>query len=413
MAKILIVDDEADMRFALRQLLEELGHKVEEAGDGQEALAKFNENPSELVLLDLRLPGGMDGKEILLRLRAKDSRLPIFVITGYPGPGMAEDLRRAGAAQYFAKPFHHKDLIAAIAKALSLAALKAGGRSGERLATKLESPWRFAASASRTLAKPPFWSAAKIALIGVAAVLAAAPLLVLKTFRSQVLFYTLPSAHASAAVWAGGELWVADWYKQIIYRLRLNAKGFELARTHDLKGQHLTGLALAGRFAYSADSWSRLIRRHRVEPDFAVAQETPSPGPNPSCLHWDEKNLWSCDSVAGKIYLHRPDMSVAASYKTKGGRPVAIASDGAKLWIADSQTQEITRYRLDRELIPEKSWRFEEPQSRHPLSGLALGAGRLWIVRDGSPLLEARTLGQLSRFLDNKNPSVSGINQHP
>ena len=155
MANILIVDDEADMRFALRQLLEQIGHGVQEAGDGQEALAKLKENPADLVLLDLRLPGGMDGEEILSRIRAQDPGLPVFVIPGSPGPETAEELRRAGATQYFAKPFQHRDLVSAIDRALNLAALKTRGRSAERLASKLETSWP-----ARPAPTPPTGSAA-------------------------------------------------------------------------------------------------------------------------------------------------------------------------------------------------------------------------------------------------------------
>ena len=73
MPKILVIDDEADMRFAVRMLLERSGHSVVEAENGDVAMSKIDEGVPDLVLLDMRLPG-MDGIQILQKLREKQKK---------------------------------------------------------------------------------------------------------------------------------------------------------------------------------------------------------------------------------------------------------------------------------------------------------------------------------------------------
>lgn len=84
MAKILVVDDEPDLRFLLRRLFEGNGHQVAEAGNGHEALEAVRESPPDVVVTDLMMPV-MDGTELIRRLRADPatSEIPIAVVTGH------------------------------------------------------------------------------------------------------------------------------------------------------------------------------------------------------------------------------------------------------------------------------------------------------------------------------------------
>src|SRR5258708_6226381 len=117
MPKILVIDDEADMRFAVRMLLERSGHSVIEAENGDNALAKLDEMIPDLVLLDMRLPG-MDGIQILQKLREKQKDLPIIMVTGYGNVELAEQALQLGADHYLSKPFHNKELIGVIQQIL-------------------------------------------------------------------------------------------------------------------------------------------------------------------------------------------------------------------------------------------------------------------------------------------------------
>ena len=94
---ILIIEDNADARDALRVLLELDGHAVEAAGDGQEALELARTKDPDIALVDIGLPG-IDGYEVARRVRARDARRPVLIaLTGY---GQPEDRRRATEAGF-------------------------------------------------------------------------------------------------------------------------------------------------------------------------------------------------------------------------------------------------------------------------------------------------------------------------
>src|SRR5438034_1231738 len=81
-ARILIVDDEPNVRLVFRTALETAGHIVSEAGDGHAALASLRLDGADLLLLDLRMPG-LDGMEVLRRLRETGNGVPVVIITAH------------------------------------------------------------------------------------------------------------------------------------------------------------------------------------------------------------------------------------------------------------------------------------------------------------------------------------------
>ncbi|GAB4247046.1 sigma-54-dependent transcriptional regulator [Deferrisoma sp.] len=104
MASILIVDDEAFLRDQLGRILGEEGYAVEGVGTGAEALAAFEAEPPDLVLLDLNLPD-LHGIEVLRELKARDPDLLVIVITGYGSVESAVESLKLGAYDYVKKPF--------------------------------------------------------------------------------------------------------------------------------------------------------------------------------------------------------------------------------------------------------------------------------------------------------------------
>jgi CheY-like chemotaxis protein len=113
--RILVVDDEDDLRLVVRMVLETVGHDVDEADDGRAALERLTTAEPDLVLLDLRMPE-IDGWEVLRRLQADGrlERLPILVLSAHIVPEVCEQVIALGARGYLAKPFSSTELLAAV-----------------------------------------------------------------------------------------------------------------------------------------------------------------------------------------------------------------------------------------------------------------------------------------------------------
>jgi DNA-binding NtrC family response regulator len=102
-ARILIVDDEANARSALAELLREDGYVVETAADGFKAIGKLADFNPDVVLTDLKMPG-MSGLELLEKARARDPHCVVLVATAYGAVDSAVAAMRAGAADFLGKP---------------------------------------------------------------------------------------------------------------------------------------------------------------------------------------------------------------------------------------------------------------------------------------------------------------------
>jgi two-component system, OmpR family, KDP operon response regulator KdpE len=111
--RVLIVDDEAAIRRALRPPLVELGLQVHEASRGEEALQLLHSSPVDVVLLDINMPG-IGGIETLRRIRAFAPRLPVLMVTVLDGEEEKVEALELGADDYITKPFSIRELIARI-----------------------------------------------------------------------------------------------------------------------------------------------------------------------------------------------------------------------------------------------------------------------------------------------------------
>jgi FixJ family two-component response regulator len=116
---IAVLDDEPEMRKALRRLLTSRGFRVEEYGGGDQFFAGVGAHPLDCLLLDLHMPG-LSGFEILAVLRARQIPLPVIVITAHDEPDTAERVRTLGASAYLKKPVDQEALLSAIAAVLPL-----------------------------------------------------------------------------------------------------------------------------------------------------------------------------------------------------------------------------------------------------------------------------------------------------
>jgi two-component system, NtrC family, response regulator AtoC len=102
--QILVVDDEPKMRRVLEIMLQKMGHRVLVAGNGVEALEIFRAQAVDLIITDLRMPE-MDGIELLARLRAQESDVPVMVITAHGTIETAVSAMKHGACDYLLRPF--------------------------------------------------------------------------------------------------------------------------------------------------------------------------------------------------------------------------------------------------------------------------------------------------------------------
>jgi DNA-binding response OmpR family regulator len=119
MARILVVDDEADIRVVLRTMLVRAGHDVLECDRGEPALALVRAERPELVLLDVQLPD-VDGLAVLGALRADpETNVPVMLVSAFATDAHIARGLEEGAVDYVVKPFRRDDLLARIDAALT------------------------------------------------------------------------------------------------------------------------------------------------------------------------------------------------------------------------------------------------------------------------------------------------------
>ncbi len=137
--RILVVDDEINIRGALVTLLEKKRYQVRGAGTGEEALEQLETGTADLVLTDLKMPG-MGGMEFLRRLKQKWPDTEVLVITAYGSIDTAIEAMRCGAYDYLTKPIDRERFPLAVEKALERHALAV---ENKQLKDRLETRTRF------------------------------------------------------------------------------------------------------------------------------------------------------------------------------------------------------------------------------------------------------------------------------
>ncbi len=121
MARIMIIDDEPNLRSMLRRMLYQAGHQVSEAGNGAEGIDMYERDPPDLVITDILMPE-KEGIETILALHRADPDLPIIAISGGGRSGGADFLciaENLGARHTLSKPFRGDQLLGAVSESLS------------------------------------------------------------------------------------------------------------------------------------------------------------------------------------------------------------------------------------------------------------------------------------------------------
>jgi two-component system, NtrC family, nitrogen regulation response regulator NtrX len=121
--QILVVDDEERIRQSLNGILKDEGYEVQEAKDGTQALKQLETDPPDLVLLDIWMPG-MDGMEILERMKAQIPNLPVIMISGHGNIELAVKAVKLGAYDFIEKPLSLEKVLLAANNALLFSKLE-------------------------------------------------------------------------------------------------------------------------------------------------------------------------------------------------------------------------------------------------------------------------------------------------
>jgi two-component system response regulator AtoC len=135
--RVLIADDEKNMRWVLSEALLAEGYEVIEATDGKEALSAIDEQHPDVMVLDHKMPSP-DGMEVLRRLRAKGETFPVIMLTAHGNVATAVEAMKAGATEYLTKPFDLEELKLSIDKAIRISELS---EEVVRLREELDRDW--------------------------------------------------------------------------------------------------------------------------------------------------------------------------------------------------------------------------------------------------------------------------------
>jgi CheY-like chemotaxis protein len=397
MARILIVDDEPDMRLAVRNVLKLRGYDITEAGDGPSALELARKERPDLVLLDMRLPG-MDGIEVLSGLKKIDGSLPVVMITGYGHIQSAVDVMKLGASEYLQKPFENAQLVETVKR------FARGGAVPPKRSYKVQprelpeadetplTPAPAPAAAARPAARPR----RALAAVGLAALLAFAALYGYMASVADGYYKEYPGVapNISALMWKDGKLVAGDWLARAVYVYAQEKDGLKLERTYQLDKTHISGLAAAGDVLYVADSWRKVVEARSFTAGLPVLKVYPMPG-NVAALFYDGEYLWTCDGE-GNAVLRRADseLTPSASFRLPE-KPDQIFKDSKYLWTAVSSTGRIYRHKLDDGLTQDAVFSLKTSRPANPLSAFAWKGKRLWLARDGLGVLTETGKGEL------------------
>ncbi len=113
---ILVAEDEADLRDILKVTLEQEGYRAILASNGDEAIKKIEKKSFQMALIDIKMPG-MNGKELVSKIKQINPRVPIVIITGSPDFKEEMSLKKQ-AYEYIYKPFRLNELVGVVKEAL-------------------------------------------------------------------------------------------------------------------------------------------------------------------------------------------------------------------------------------------------------------------------------------------------------
>ena len=119
-AQVLVVDDEGTNRYSVSKTLQRVGYLVNEAGSGEEALEFVTDKNYDVVLTDIRMQG-IDGVELLRRIKEESPDAIVILMTGFASLGTAVEALRLGAHDYLIKPSSSQDIRQSVSRGIERA----------------------------------------------------------------------------------------------------------------------------------------------------------------------------------------------------------------------------------------------------------------------------------------------------
>jgi CheY-like chemotaxis protein len=390
MFKVLIIDDEPDMCRGLSDVLEEEGLKPLIAHDGKTGLEKVENEQPDLVILDLRLPG-MDGIQVLRKIREINRSLPVIMITGYGSIESAIEATKFGVLDYITKPFDNEKVVSLVRKTLQTPILsRPRGIMREELIEKLkikEIPEPAAREKSIDARGEKKETPIRIRRVHILILLVLIGLVMTSISKIEKdTIYTAPYANPSEIMWDGKTLWSSDWYKQNIFKHNMDAS-LTVAKTYQFNDIHPIVLCWGGKYIWSCDAWTKKIYVHKLKENLSVTVSYRSPSTNPSGLAWDGENLWSCDVDSDKIYKHKLDnkLTVIAAYDSPSTNPSGLAWDGKNLWSCDTDSNKIYKHKMNSTLSVDSIYSPDVYSSKESkLTGITWDGKQIWTVDEGN-----------------------------
>ena len=126
--RILVIDDEAAIRDSMKMILEYEGYEFVGAANGQEGLTLVEKASPDMVFLDIKMPG-MDGLEVLGRIKSTNETLPVVIVSGHATIDTAVEATKKGAFDFIEKPLSRDRIDVTVRNALDQSRLKDENRS--------------------------------------------------------------------------------------------------------------------------------------------------------------------------------------------------------------------------------------------------------------------------------------------
>jgi len=200
--------------------------------------------------------------------------------------------------------------------------------------------------------------------------------------KGKIDTFISPSENISSILADKEAVWLADWFRQEIYKCEVVKGDMVVRRTYRLSSVPM-GLVIAKGYLWTLDSWSKRINRHIFDDELTITAKFGVPGSNPSAICMDGSNLWTTDSVTHKIYKHAIDseLSVIATFDNPAARAIGFFFDGKYYWTIDGDKDMIYKHRNDIKLSIVRNYKMDLASKK--ISGIFIDRKYVWLAFEG------------------------------